>query len=243
MTRPGAEAIRGLAREALLRVARAGDGARLRGSFDPEAFAQLLLGPEQNEADAAIARLRAQGHDDDAIIDGTLAPAARILGRMWEDDRISFLDVSLGIANILRLFHRVSKPAHGSVASVLRSVLFTSLEGESHTLGVILATESFRQHGWEVDLLLAAQPAEVVERARDTGTGFVGLTVGRPVELPRIAALVRDLHRLPNGPRVLLGGPLAQADVSAAAGTGVDAVVPDLGAAFRYLSRETGESP
>ena len=67
---------------------------------DIEEFVRLLLTHDANVAARYVSELRAKGAPLPAIYLDLLAPAARRLGDMWEDDRCSFTDVTLGVCRM-----------------------------------------------------------------------------------------------------------------------------------------------
>ena len=49
---------------------------------------------------------------------------------------------------------------------VLRQAVFATVPGQSHNLGLVLATEAFREVDWQVTLLLDASTAHILDRVR-----------------------------------------------------------------------------
>ena len=67
---------------------------------DAAMLARLALDAESDELTAYLGDLVESGIAIDAVLVDHVAPAARHLGRMWEDDDCSFLDVTLGLARL-----------------------------------------------------------------------------------------------------------------------------------------------
>ena len=63
-------------------------------------FVQLLLTDELEVAYAYIDSVRVRGVTLSGIYLELLAPAARVLGTMWEEDRVSFADVTVALCRL-----------------------------------------------------------------------------------------------------------------------------------------------
>ncbi len=81
-----------------------------------------------------------------------MAPAARVLGERWEDDKASFVEVALGVSRmhrILREFDGV--PSHlWSNAGFGRHALLLPAPGEHHSFGLRLVQEFLLRESWTV---------------------------------------------------------------------------------------------
>ncbi len=78
---------------------------------------ETFVGHVLDDQDAAwtemVDRLRERGSSVDRIYLELLGPAARLLGRMWEDDRCMFSDVTVAVGRLQRIMRALS-PAFGS---------------------------------------------------------------------------------------------------------------------------------
>lgn len=63
-------------------------------------LAKLVLGPDEGPAAAYVTDLRQRGLPVDALFGELLEPAAQLLGQMWDEDDIDFIDVTLGVARL-----------------------------------------------------------------------------------------------------------------------------------------------
>ncbi|MDQ2779900.1 MAG: hypothetical protein M3Y32_10125, partial [Pseudomonadota bacterium] len=79
-------------------------------------FAKIVLSQEEDTALASIAALRARGVAIEQIFVGLLAPTARYLGSLWDDDLCSFTDVTVGLGRLQRVLRELS-PALNRVAA------------------------------------------------------------------------------------------------------------------------------
>ena len=86
---------------------------------------------------------------------------------MWDDDRISFIDVTLAcgkLYGIIRGLRHVLAPQIIQGRET-RPALFALVPGETHTLGIEIATDHFRRDGWDVDMLMGLDHDAMVSEA------------------------------------------------------------------------------
>ncbi len=225
-----------LARSALSRLAHVRNNLQSPGiSISPatiEAFCAFLLDADAEGATDMVRNLTASGTPYEQVADTLLAEAARRLGWQWETDALSFIDVSLGISTLLRVNSglRIGAPKRQLHKEGL--VHFVTLDKQAHTLGIILAAEAFRQHGWDVEMILAATQGVIVEQVSQSQSFIVGLTAGRHDSLRDIAALIASLKALPCAPRILLGGSAATARPELYNPIGADVIVSSIDGAL-----------
>jgi len=99
-----------------------------------------------------VRHLMASGVPFQDILLDLMAPAARVLGERWEDDKASFVEVALGVSRmhrILREFDGV--PSHlWSNAGFGRHALLLPAPGEMHSFGLRLVQEFLLRESWTV---------------------------------------------------------------------------------------------
>ncbi len=201
-----------LARSALKRLAKSGEEAAqnsletLPPDIDVTAFAMAIAEGDFEAAHRQAHGLAAQGVSYELISDTLIAGAARLLGRRWEKDTLSFVEVSLGISELLRINADLRRQTRGRFVSDGSLALFATLRGQTHNLGIILAAEAFRQHRWDVELMLDTTIDDIVDEVRETRPQLVGLTAGRYERMADIAALLRVLKAQSPAPTTMLGG-------------------------------------
>jgi methanogenic corrinoid protein MtbC1 len=158
-----------------------------------------------------IAKLEALGLCYETLVDEVFAPAARKLGQKWNTNDLSFSEVSTGISTLL-LVNAILRSQTAPVAAGSRNhVLFVTLPHQAHTLGIILAAETFRRRQCEVDMMLNATTDSLVDYVSESQVGLIGMTAGREDSIEAIFSLCDRLSKLPRPPVVLLGGAAAQA--------------------------------
>jgi MerR family transcriptional regulator, light-induced transcriptional regulator len=138
------------------------------------------------------------------------APAARRLGILWEEDRCSFVDVTLGVGRLQQLTHGFGEMLRGPVEpSITGRVLVAGAAREQHTLGITIVAEFLRRDGWDVVLPPASDDLRdlvaVVEGERFDVVAISAATDRAAVGLRQA---IRDLRRRGRNRemKVLVGG-------------------------------------
>lgn len=163
-----------------------------------DVFCNALI---SDDSDAAMAMIRQEKRDGlslEAIYLGTLSDAARRLGEMWEDDNLSFLQMSVAAGRIFAIMrHMRSQIVSPTRDATVRQALFATVPGELHTLGVTMAADMFRDRGWEIDLRTAYEHEELLASITDRPYRIIGLSAGHPstmLALTRLVVALRITH-------------------------------------------------
>lgn len=197
------------------------------------------LAPESDALPAVLAAFRREGVDGDAVCDLVMPLAARELGRAWEDDRLSFIDVSLGMVRMQRLLRDVladpAQPGNGP------SVLFILPEGEQHTLGALVAVRQLRRLGLPTMLSVGEKQRTIAEivRTRRFDAAFVSIATAESLETARDLVTCLEVETAGTLPVVVGGALLCGTDRITAdrvrAATGARLASNDLGMALSAL--------
>lgn len=177
---------------------------------DVEAFCELLVRRPYTAAAAYIKRQLDHGFPIEAVISSVLCSAARHLGLLWDSDRLTFVDVTVGLSRIQQLL-RSFGPAfrtHVDRRGDGFHILLALVPGGGHTLGVSVVEEFFRSAGWDVDNLGSVSRDQLLDRVHDEWFDAVGLSAGGEISNEDIAAtiaLVRDASVNPHL-SVVVGG-------------------------------------
>ncbi|MEM7530349.1 MAG: B12-binding domain-containing protein, partial [Pseudomonadota bacterium] len=150
------EVVEPIAREVLRRVVAARPETAVPAAADREKriseLCQALIAEDDRAAFEFIEQRRVEGASLENVYLDDLSEAARALGRLWDDDRISFVEVTLGTSRIYAIMRAMSPRFHTPAKINRRSAVFASVPGETHTLGIDMAADLFRQDGWEIIL-------------------------------------------------------------------------------------------
>jgi len=206
---------------------------------DVKRLSVLCRSDDSGAAWACTQEIRQRGVPLEAVFLDLLAPVARHLGKLWEDDLIDFTAVAIAL---LRLQHILRELAPAFAAARERTIprpppriLLAGLPGEQHRLGLLMVGEFLRADGWDV-----SQPAEdttqaIVGQARRIACDVVGFSLGSLVGLEQLRDLIVQVKRVSLNPtvKVMVGGPIFVEDSARAALLGADACARDAKEAVR----------
>ena len=99
-----------------------------------------------------IERARAQGASVETVNLAYLAEAAGKMGVWWEEDEVSFVDVTFGTGQIYAITRGLKTLFCVPLANLTQpQAFFAAVPGEDHFLGVSMAADLFRKHSWDVE--------------------------------------------------------------------------------------------
>lgn len=206
-----------------------GDAAILPGEV--EALAPLAL---QVEADALLMHIEgvlARGVGFDAVMVDLLAPAARMLGEFWENDRCDFVDVTMGLWRLQEVVHEIAcrVPIERLHAAGGRRALFASMPGDQHNFGTVVVDELFRRDGWLTDRVSEAETSDLLKRVATDWYDMIGLTISCDCHIGALPSVIVGLRSVSRNPRVcvMVGGRVFSADPGLAVTVGADGTARD----------------
>ncbi|MEY4653023.1 MAG: hypothetical protein RI884_1604 [Pseudomonadota bacterium] len=194
---------------------------------DIKDLVRMVLLPDDGAAMACVEAMRLRGIPVETLFIDLLAPAARHLGELWEEDLCNFADVTVGVGRLQQAMRNLSpglvtRPPQGGAH---RAILLAPAPGEQHTFGLVMVGDFFRSAGWDVD----GGPALSVDVETLVRRGWydvVGLSLASEVHLPRLGTAIAAIRKASMNPRVgiLVGGPMFLRQAGLAAEVGADAV-------------------
>lgn len=180
-------------------------------SDDVTAFAKLVLAPDENVAHACIETMRSSGISVETIYTDLLAPVARYLGKLWEEDLCDFTEVTLGLGRLHQVLRELS-PAFSQSNHTAngRRALLLPAPGEQHTFGLVMVSEFFRRAGWDVGGGPWEAGADPVLMVRGEWFDVVGFSLGDVTRLDALAECISQIRKsaLNTSISILVGGPL-----------------------------------
>ncbi|MFD1511334.1 cobalamin B12-binding domain-containing protein [Lacimonas salitolerans] len=195
-------ALEDLAREVMTRMAKRGQTGQPAKSANPEpadidALCHALVAQTPMGANAMMMDLQAEGYSLDLLYSRYLAPAAERLGAMWDTDDLTFIQVTLGVGRIYDLVRLLRDQLPPTRITRAEPVLFASVPGDQHGVGIEMAAELFRQHGWDVRLLVGASHDQILAEIDRVACLVLGLSSGgreTAEALARLIHAVRVVH-------------------------------------------------
>lgn len=200
------------------------------GPDDVTAFALTILERDAAEAMARIDALRERGTSLEAIFLQLLAPAARRLGDLWNDDLCDFTQVTVGSWRLQQLLRELSPSFSnpGDAPDPARRAVLVPAPGEQHTFGLFMVAEFFRRAGWEVRAGPFESADEMLDLVRHESFAVIGVSVSGEARLDGLAATIRAFRKASRnrGVGVLVGGPpfVEQPELAALLGADASAI-------------------
>ncbi len=179
---------------------------------DVAEFTHLILEHEIAVAAAYVEVLCGRGLPAENVIMELLAPAARRLGYLWEQDHRDFVDVTIGLSRIQHLVRSLSPAFQGDAVTKPepRHALLIPTPGEQHTLGVMIVEEFFRRSGWQCTSLADGDQAAIAKKVSKQSFDVVGLSTSCEVFIGNTASAIDTVRKNSKNQRVIVivGGPL-----------------------------------
>jgi len=218
------------------RTKRIGDADKGAAGREPDAsdvkeLVRLLLAHDVSVASAYIETLRHRGTTLEMVCLRLLAPAARELGLLWEQDECDFMQVTIGLCRLHHLLRELSPEFHSEYTGPLgdRRILLAPIPGEQHTFGLTLVAQFLRRAGWDVWHEFSTSSAELLEIMRHNWFSVVGLSVGSDARLEDVSDVICSIRQASRNRAVgvLIGGPVLVANPELATLVGADATAID----------------
>ncbi len=205
------------------------------------AFCDALLSSDENAADDIVLQARRTGVDIEAIYLGYIAGASRRLGKMWEDDKLSFIEVSLGTGRLYRIIRGLR---HAIAPVVLEGrhqmpALFVLTPDETHTLGIEMAADLFRRGGGDADVCIGQTHDDILALAETRHYGVIVLVAHSDRVIPQLIQLSVALRILQPLTPFALAGNLVDTNPDVGKMVQAELVASDIRAAIQDLRRIT----
>lgn len=211
---------------------------------DVELFAPHLVSRETCELVGELDLLIARGVPADAILVDLFAPAARLLGEGWDEDRYDFVDVTMGLWRLQELVHELAARSPAPAPRATRRAFFASLPGDRHSFGVILIEEVFRIAGWDTVNWTEGKDEDFFSAVRRENFDLIGLSISQEQDVERAGPIISELREKSRNPSVfvMVGGPMLSARPELAIALGADATAIDARAALVRAEQLIGAS-
>jgi methanogenic corrinoid protein MtbC1 len=195
-------------------------------------LAELVVGRDGRDAEAFIDSRRHSGVSLEHLYLGYLAPAARHLGALWDEDRVSFTHVTIGVGRLQQLQHHLSQEFEQSAPFLLncRRILLAATPGEQHTFGLSMVASWFRSEGWDVGGGPGTNEDSLLDAVRSNWYDLVGFSVSTDRHLRDLTQTIRRLRRASRNRAlgIIVGGPAVLMLPDVARQVGADAAITDV---------------
>lgn len=203
----------------------------MTGSKSVVEFTGLILADDFPTSMAYVQTLRAKGVTLEMICLDLLAPTARRLGDLWNDDLCDFTQVTLGLCRLHRVLRELDPGLHNELESRsdTRRALLVPVPGEQHSFGLLMVTEFFRCAGWDVSGDCLASDHALVDRVHDDWFAVAGFSLSCERHIDILASSIRTVRRAScnRAIGILVGGQLFNEHPELVARVGADATAVD----------------
>ena len=190
------------------------DGVRTELPTEDEIaqFAALCVESNPDAPDLFVQAMMSEGLSSEAIFLHLLAPAARHLGYLWEEDLCDFTQVTIGLVRMQQLTLRLGSEFQEKRKLAMEGMraLFAPVPGSQHTFGVLMVSEFFRREGWQVWMELGSSETTLLDAVEKDWFDVIGLSVGSEAHVGVLTEIIRRIRASSSNPnaKVLIGGPL-----------------------------------
>ncbi|MEY4363023.1 MAG: hypothetical protein RLZZ24_375 [Pseudomonadota bacterium] len=178
------------------------------------ALGQACVSQDHAAPEAYARALLAQDFDIESLYLDTIPEAARLFHDWWEADDIDFVQVTSGIFRLEELIYSLSaefvmglqkaKPAASMSALLVRP------PGSQHSLGLLLLSQYFKRHGWQVFSANQFTEEDMVGAVRSEWVDVLGISLSEDRQIPAMKKTLARLRKQSGNPHMLVmaGGPL-----------------------------------
>lgn len=225
------DAFAALAREVIRRLSdhpvAAGGSVAFPSDAKIDELARALMEPDAEAGIAFIKHVQAQGASVETVYIAYLAEAAKTLGSWWEEDLVSFAEVTAATGHIYAVMRGLKPMFQPDIHTPSQpSAFFTAVPGETHLLGVSMAADLFRKQGWDISLKREMDHDEIVHYAAGSGIPLIGLSAGGEHCLAPLARLVVALRISAPKISIMVSGAILSTSYEGVKSLGVD-ILPE----------------
>ncbi|MEM1052063.1 MAG: B12-binding domain-containing protein [Pseudomonadota bacterium] len=213
-------------------------GSRQISPAEARKFAELPLRLEADHLLGEMDEFLAQGVAINSICVDLLAPAARRLGELWEQDQCDFVDVTMGLWRLQEVLHEISARApyrSKAVAPGAKRGLFLSMPGDQHFLGPQVLEDVFVNAGWYTAVLTKPLRRDILALLSRECFDVVALTLSRDCPSSAVRSIVNAMRSVSRNEHIsiLVGGHMINHNPAIVAEVGADGTGADARAALK----------
>ncbi len=201
------------------------------GEAEVHRFVQASLASDEERCTGIVHALIDGGVTLERVCLELLAPAARTLGTMWDDDDADFLEVTLGLGRMQRVIRDLGRwvSADTALSADAGAAFLCAMPDEQHSLGLAMVAEFFVADGWGVTVGPPLGGEDVLHEVGAHWYDLIGLSVGVHERIPRVTDLIRKIREasLNADLAIMVGGRAFLDDPALVQVVGADASAPD----------------
>ncbi|HKK93151.1 MAG TPA: cobalamin B12-binding domain-containing protein [Longimicrobiales bacterium] len=213
--------------------------ARAESSMEHPAFDEFLGLVREDDPDEKVRAFLVdaveRGDTVECVLAELLAPVARRMGELWEEDECDFIEVTVVCNRLQRAIRRLaSQFRYGTSGDEVR-VLVTGLPHAQHTLGCLMVAEMLSNAGCDVAL---GEP--FVPGIDPYGYDVIALSVARTEEAAAAEMMVRRLRDQAPQASIIVGGAAFREDPALIRVIGADGWAEDAASAQGLIQEMVG---
>lgn len=172
----------------------------------------LLLDSQEGSFEFAITILKTHGASINYIVLELIPEIARRFGKQWEDDSLSFAEVSMGVSKLERAIHKLDYlfQANQLDRQQNKAIFISGFPGSQHSLGSLIFGNFLTFCGWQVHRPNQANLDSIVYGVSSKILQAIAISVSTNQQLEQLPSLIDLLRQKSQNPKiiVLVGGPL-----------------------------------
>jgi methanogenic corrinoid protein MtbC1 len=182
------------------------------GDEEIDRITQLLLSTEDGAFELAITVLKTHGVSINYIVLDLIPMIARRLGKQWEDDTLSFAEVSIGTNKLERVIHKLDYLFQVTQLEKRsnRSILISNFPESQHSLGTLILSNYFIHSGWRVYRPENNSLKSISRELESNSHDVIAISISCNEQLEQLPNTISFLRGKSQNPKiiVLIGGPL-----------------------------------
>lgn len=219
-------------------------GSAVITADDVANFAPLPLVLQADELLVHVEGYLDRGVGIDTIFVDLLAPTARWLGDLWEEDACDFLDVTIGLWRLQEVMREIAwgSPIITGPLSAPHRALFSPMPGEQHSFGATMVHEVFVRAAWDSEVLVAPEMRQLIAKVAGKSYDLIGLTVSCDISSESLARTIKVIRSVSMCQEVsiLIGGHAVNLNPALVAEVGADGSAVDAPGALALANRLVG---
>lgn len=208
-------------------------------------FLRAILSGNLRSFEEMKPELRRSRLGPDVFADVYIPEMARRLGLAWECDRLSFAEVTMGVARMQAILRDIGAnwSADAQGPRVGPTLLLILPSGEQHTLGAMVLAGRLRRVGISVSLRIAPTASELSRLLAQRSFDGAMVSIASGGRLESCRAVVKALKESGKSAlKVVVGGAIVDGTEEIVRNTGADLVTSDLSHALLALGIHIGQA-
>lgn len=230
-------AVDGVAREVIRSLAEHNkpDAADKPSEDQIEHLCFALISDNDQAGATYINDARSAGVSADSVYLKYLASAARKLGDWWDNDLVSFGDVAIGTSRMHSIMRTIRNELPVPAKCDDKVAFFASVPGETHTLGMQMATDLFRRDGWCVELKVGETHDELLSGIEQSEAEVIGLSAAGDHSMVALTRLVAAIRMRKPAAAIFVSGHVAEVERDLLTLLDIDGMASDVASARLLL--------